>query len=71
MKNEFDYFKEDGTPIKCMKCECTEFIENYHAYLDNYGPLLEYGVSCAKCGIGVNYWAYGYWEYKPRKESND
>lgn len=60
------YIAEDGEPLKCDKCECTDFIYYNHDFLDYIGSVginvLEYMVKCSKCNKDVGYWSYGHWQ---------
>jgi len=53
------YMASDLEPLKCHKCENTQFEEFGHQYIA--GHTCEYGVKCKNCGVTVGYWAYGYW----------
>ena len=57
-----DWYTEDGQPIKCWKCGCTEQREVVISMVDVFqgmGPVCEYEVFCAVCGESIGYWAYG------------
>jgi len=57
-----DCYAENGKPVKCWKCGCTEQREEVRSMVDvlyGQGPVCEYEVFCAKCGTGIGYWAYG------------
>ncbi len=62
-----DCYAENGEPVKCWKCGCTEQREEVRSMVDvlyGQGPVCEYEVFCAKCGTGIGYWAYG--SFDPR-----
>ena len=47
-----DWYTEDGQPIKCWKCGCTEQREVVISMVDVFqgmGPVCEYEVFCAVC----------------------
>ena len=54
-----DYFKDDGTPVKCYICGSSELRERVVDVID--GVACEIDVSCAH-GHSVGYWAYGSWD---------
>lgn len=65
-----DYFKEDGEPIRCPHCECTDIKENVLAVVDvfqGHGPTCEAEYQCRKCHKLVGYWAYGSWHPDDRQ----
>lgn len=55
---EKGYIKEDGTPLKCWKCESKElkFTNHYDDYI-----CVEVSVTCKSCGVDVGLWSYGNW----------
>jgi len=55
------YISENGTPLKCFKCESKEMSEVNHDYLDG-GRILEYDIKCKDCDTIVGSWAYGHWQ---------
>ena len=59
-KIEKGFIDEDGKPLKCHKCGCTEF-ELGETLVDSW-VLLEYEELCQNCKTRVGYWAYGCWQ---------
>lgn len=53
-----DYMKEDGTPLKCWKCESKDlkFTNHYDEAI-----LVEISVKCNECDSDVGLWSYGVW----------
>ena len=51
------YVDENGTPLKCLDCENTDF-EIVDIYSGSQG-LEEYSLKCKNCGNIVGHWAYG------------
>ena len=50
----------DLTPLKCIKCDHTEFENKNPDYLDGCGSILcEYDTVCKNCGHVNGHWAYG------------
>ena len=54
-----DYFKDDGTPIKCFVCGCPDLKDRVMDAIEH--TVCEVEVSCAH-GHKVGYWAYGSWD---------
>lgn len=54
------YIAEDGTPLKCYKCN-SKNMENYNKYYEEHW-CIEYSVKCKECGTKLGHWAYGNWE---------
>lgn len=53
------YIKENGEPIKCLKCGSTN-LKDKGMYHEEY-YVVEYDRVCEDCGEIVGHWAYGYW----------
>lgn len=56
------YIAEDGTPLKCHKCGCTEFESEDVDWIEH--TICESKEICKKCGTVCGYWAYGYWDWE-------
>lgn len=54
------YIAEDGTPLKCHKCN-SKNMENYNKYYEEHW-CVEHSVKCKDCGTNVDHWSYGNWE---------
>lgn len=59
-QKEDKYYKDDGEPIKCTKCESKELSMKILDYIANV-PC-EQECRCPECGEIVGYWAYGSWD---------
>jgi len=61
--NTNDYFNPDASPIRCTKCNSTNFTEKLIGVVDVFqgmGPACEAEYFC-QCGECVGFWAYGSW----------
>ena len=54
------YFRQDGEPVRCTECGCTEIVDTITDRLD-YMPL-ESEQTCAGCQSTLGYWAHGYYD---------
>lgn len=55
-----DYFKTDGTPIKCTKCGSKNL--NDLSKYESSGIIIEMDILCSDCDEVLGYWAYGSWD---------
>ena len=64
-----DYFEDNGSPIKCHKCDSIKIEEKITGVVDVFqgmGPTCEAEYFC-ECGECVGYWAYGSWHPQYRE----
>lgn len=54
------YKAENGTPLVCYKCGCSDF-KYGKSYSEEGIGLIEYEYKCKSCDNLVGYWAYGNW----------
>lgn len=58
-------YTEDGAPLKCPFCGCTdhkEVVRDFIDVLDGSGPATEVEYICMYCGKSIAYWAHGHFD---------
>lgn len=54
------YITNDGTPLKCYKCNSKD-MKKYNEYYEEHW-CVEYDIRCKECRAKLGHWAYGNWE---------
>ncbi len=59
---EGGYITRENEPLKCTECESTDLEDVITDTLDRY-IVLGYDRKCKDCGVTLNYWYTGSWNY--------